>query len=56
MKNNLIFTDLHEVRDENTEELLRTFLYKEIGVDYRIHQSQNSFLFGVPNPGLVLMS
>lgn len=36
MKNNLIFTGLYEVRDENTEELLRHFLYKEIGIDFRI--------------------
>jgi hypothetical protein len=27
---------LYEVRDENTEELLRHFLYKEIGIDFRI--------------------
>lgn len=36
MKNNLIFTGLYEVRDENTEELLRHFLYKEIGIYFRI--------------------
>ena len=36
MKNNLIFTGLYEVRDENTEELLRHFLFKEIGIDFRI--------------------
>ena len=27
MKNNLIFTDLHEVRDENTEEILTSLAY-----------------------------
>ena len=36
MKNNLIFTGLWEVRDENTEDLLRTFLYRELGIEYRI--------------------
>jgi hypothetical protein len=36
MKNNLIFIGLHDVRDENTEELLRKYVHKEIGVDYRI--------------------
>ncbi|CAC5376126.1 unnamed protein product [Mytilus coruscus] len=36
MKNNLIFSGLYEVREENTEELLRTFLHREIGIDYRI--------------------
>lgn len=36
MKNNLIFTGLWEVRNENTEELLRTFLYQELGIEYRI--------------------
>ena len=27
---------MYEVRDENTEEFLRHFLYKEIGIDFRI--------------------
>jgi len=36
MKNNLIFTGLYEVRDENTEDLLIHFLYKEIGIYFRI--------------------
>ncbi|CAC5397631.1 unnamed protein product [Mytilus coruscus] len=36
MKNHLVFTGLHNVRDENTEELLRCFLYNELGVDYKI--------------------
>ena len=36
MKNNLIFSGLHEVREENTEMLLRHFLEKEIGIDYKI--------------------
>ena len=36
MKNNLIFTGLHEVRDENTERLLRVFLQNEIGINYNI--------------------
>ncbi|CAC5368243.1 unnamed protein product [Mytilus coruscus] len=36
MKNNLIFSGLCEIREENTEELLRTFLHREIGIDYRI--------------------
>lgn len=36
MKNNLIFTGLHEVSDEDTEALLREFLYKELGIDYNI--------------------
>lgn len=36
MRNNLIFSGLHEVREENTEILLRDFLEKEIGIDYRI--------------------
>jgi uncharacterized metal-binding protein len=38
MKNNLIFTGLYEVRDENTAELLRHFLYKKIGIDFRIER------------------
>lgn len=36
MKNNLIFTGLHRVQNEDTEELLRRFLYNELGVDYKI--------------------
>ena len=36
MKNNLIFTGLHEVQNENTELLLRQFLEAEIGIDYKI--------------------
>ena len=36
MKNNLIFTGLHRVPNENTEDLLRCFLYNELGVDYKI--------------------
>jgi hypothetical protein len=38
MKNNLIFTGLHRVPNENTEEedLLRCFLYNELEVDYII--------------------
>lgn len=37
MKNNLIFTGLHRVPNENTEEdLLRYFLYNELEVDYKI--------------------
>ncbi|CAG2252399.1 unnamed protein product [Mytilus edulis] len=36
MKNNLVFTGLYNVRDENTEELLRCFLYNELGIDYKI--------------------
>ena len=36
MKNNLIFSGLCEVREENTEALLRTFLHREIGIDYQI--------------------
>lgn len=36
MKNNLIFTGLHRVRNEDTEQLLRCFLYNELGVDYKI--------------------
>ncbi|VDI28781.1 Hypothetical predicted protein [Mytilus galloprovincialis] len=36
MKNNLFFSGLCEVREENTEELLRTFLHREIGIDYQI--------------------
>lgn len=36
MKNNLIFTGLYEVRNENTEDLLRAFLRNEIGIDYHI--------------------
>jgi hypothetical protein len=36
MKNNLIFSGLHEVREENTEMLLRHFPEKEIGIDYKI--------------------
>ncbi|CAC5390917.1 unnamed protein product [Mytilus coruscus] len=35
MKKNLVFTGLHNVRDENTEELLRCFLYNELGIDYK---------------------
>lgn len=36
MKNNLIFTGLHRVPNENTEDLLRCFLYNELGIDYKI--------------------
>jgi hypothetical protein len=36
MKNNLIFIGLHEVSNENTEDLLRDFLYSELGIDYKI--------------------
>lgn len=36
MKNNLIFTGLHRVLNEDTEELLRCFLYHELGIDYKI--------------------
>ena len=36
MKNNLIFTGLYRIRDEDTEELLRSFLYKELGIQYDI--------------------
>ena len=36
MKNNLIFTGLHEVSNEYTEDLLRDFLYSELGIDYKI--------------------
>ncbi|VDI44432.1 Hypothetical predicted protein [Mytilus galloprovincialis] len=36
MKNNLIFTGLHRVPGEDTEELLRSFLYDELRIDYRI--------------------
>ena len=32
MKNSLIFTGLHEVNDECTEDLLRDFLYSELGM------------------------
>ena len=31
-----IFTGLHRVPNENTEDLLRCFLYNELGVDYKI--------------------
>ncbi|VDI14753.1 Hypothetical predicted protein [Mytilus galloprovincialis] len=46
MKNNLIFTGLHRVPGEDTEELLRSFLYDELRIDYRIefgnvHRFQN---------------
>ena len=36
MKNNLIFTGLHRVTNENTEGLIRGFLHDELGVDYHI--------------------
>jgi hypothetical protein len=36
MKNNLIFTGLHEVSNEYTEDLLRDVLYSELGIDYKI--------------------
>lgn len=36
MKNNLIFTGLHRVPGEDTEELLRSFLYDQLRIDYRI--------------------
>ena len=36
MKNNLIFTGLHEVSNEYTEDLLRDFLHSELGIDYKI--------------------
>ena len=36
MKNNLIFTGLHRVPNENTEDLLRCFPYNKLGVDYKI--------------------
>jgi hypothetical protein len=36
MKNNLIFTGLHEVSNEYTEDLLRDVLHSELGIDYKI--------------------
>ena len=36
MKNNLIFTGLHRVPNEDTEKLLRCFLHHELGVNYKI--------------------
>lgn len=36
MKNNLIFSGLHRVRDEDTESLLRCFLNQELGIEYHI--------------------
>ena len=36
MKNNIIFTGLLEVSNEYTEDLLRDFLYIELGIDYTI--------------------
>ncbi|CAG2245019.1 unnamed protein product [Mytilus edulis] len=51
MKNNLIFTGLYGVRDENTEELLRGFLYNEIGIDYKI-EFGNVHRFGRSQRGM----
>ena len=36
LKNNLIFTCLHEVNNEHTEDLPRDFLFSEMGIDYKI--------------------
>ena len=36
LKINLTFTGLHEVNNECTEDLLRYFLYSELGIDYKI--------------------
>ena len=36
MKNNLIFTGLHRVHNANTENLLRNFLYHELGVEEKL--------------------
>lgn len=36
MKNNLVFTGLYECREENTEEVLRCFLFNELGIEHRI--------------------
>ena len=44
-KNNLIFTALHEVNNEHTEDLLRYFLYSELGIDYKI-EFGNAHRFG----------
>jgi len=44
-KNNLIFTGLHEVNNEHTEDLLRDFLYSELGIDYKI-EFGNAHRFG----------
>ena len=48
MKNNLIFTGLHRVRNENTESLLRCFLENELGIDYHI-EFGNVHRFKSPN-------
>ena len=45
MKNNLIFTGLHEVSNEYTEDLLRDVLYSELGIDYKI-EFGNVYRFG----------
>lgn len=36
MKNNLIFTNLNEHREEDTERKLRLFLQEQLGIDYHI--------------------
>ena len=36
MKNNLIFTGLHRVQNEITENLLDCFLYNELGIEHKI--------------------
>ena len=36
MKNNLIFTELNRVQNEDTEDLLRGFLHHELEINYRI--------------------
>ncbi|XP_063436930.1 uncharacterized protein LOC134718363 [Mytilus trossulus] len=51
MKNNLIFTGLYGIRDENTEELLRGFLHTEIGIDYQI-EFGNVHRFGRSQRGM----
>ena len=37
MKNNLIFTGLAENGNENAEDVLRDFIYEELGIDHNIH-------------------
>ena len=36
MKNNLIFTGLNRVQNEDTEDLLRGILHHELEINYRI--------------------
>lgn len=50
MKNNLIFRNLFEHKDENTEEKIRVFIQRELGIDHHIAFG-NVHRFGKRVPG-----